>query len=28
KRLDSLTKKHTDAIDELLKSKEAELLEV
>ncbi|MFD4323779.1 ribosome recycling factor [Nocardioides sp. NPDC058538] len=28
KRLDSLTKKHTDTIDELLKSKEAELLEV
>nr|WP_241248345.1 ribosome recycling factor [Nocardioides sp. KC13] len=28
KRLDGLTKKHTDAIDELLKSKEAELLEV
>lgn len=28
KRLDSLTKKHTDAIDDLLKSKEAELLEV
>ena len=28
KSLDSLTKKHTDAIDELLKSKEAELLEV
>jgi len=28
KRLDSLTKKHTDAIDELLKSKEAELLVV
>ncbi|SDK86476.1 ribosome recycling factor [Nocardioides sp. YR527] len=28
KRLDSLTKKHTEAIDELLKSKEAELLEV
>ncbi|GGR73020.1 ribosome recycling factor [Nocardioides luteus] len=28
KRLDSMTKKHTDAIDELLKSKEAELLEV
>jgi ribosome recycling factor len=28
KRLDSLTKKHTDAIDEMLKSKEAELLEV
>jgi ribosome recycling factor len=28
KRLDSLTKKHTDAIDDLLKHKEAELLEV
>lgn len=28
KRLDSMTKKNTDAIDELLKSKEAELLEV
>ena len=28
KKLDSLTKKHTDAIDELLKHKEAELLEV
>ncbi|MEZ0578885.1 ribosome recycling factor [Nocardioides sp. MH1] len=28
KRLDSITKKHTDAIDELLKNKEAELLEV
>ena len=28
KRLDGITKKHTDAIDELLKSKEAELLEV
>ena len=28
KRLDSLTKKHTDVIDELLKHKEAELLEV
>ena len=28
KRLDSLTKKYTDTIDELLKSKEAELLEV
>jgi ribosome recycling factor len=28
KRLDTLTKKHTDAIDELLKHKEAELLEV
>lgn len=28
KRLDGLTKKHTDAIDEMLKSKEAELLEV
>ena len=28
KRLDGLTKKHTDAIDELLKTKEAELLEV
>ena len=28
KRLDSLTKKHTDQIDELLKNKEAELLEV
>ena len=28
KRLDSLTKKHTDAIDEMLKHKESELLEV
>jgi ribosome recycling factor len=28
KRLDSLTKKHTDQIDELLKNKESELLEV
>ncbi len=28
KRLDGLTKKHTDAIDEMLKHKEAELLEV
>ena len=28
KRLDGLTKKHTDEIDELLKHKEAELLEV
>ncbi len=28
KRLDSITKKHVDAIDELLKHKEAELLEV
>jgi len=28
KRLDALTKKHTDAIDEMLKAKEAELLEV
>src|SRR5689334_21719153 len=28
KRLDSLTKKHTDEIDEMLKNKEAELLEV
>ena len=28
KRLDSMTKKHTDAIDELLKHKESELLEV
>ena len=28
KRLDSLTKKHTDTIDEMLKHKEAELLEV
>ncbi|MEQ6901882.1 ribosome recycling factor [Nocardioides sp. YIM 152588] len=28
KRLDGLTKKHTEAIDDLLKSKEAELLEV
>jgi len=28
KRLDTLTKKHTDTIDELLKHKEAELLEV
>ena len=28
KRLDGMTKKHTDAIDDLLKHKEAELLEV
>jgi ribosome recycling factor len=28
KRLDALTKKHTDAVDEMLKHKEAELLEV
>ena len=28
KRLDGLTKKHTDEIDELLKNKESELLEV
>ncbi len=28
KRLDGITKKHTDVIDELLKHKEAELLEV
>ncbi len=28
KRLDNMTKQHTDAIDELLKNKEAELLEV
>jgi ribosome recycling factor len=28
KRLDAMTKKHTDAIDELLKNKESELLEV
>jgi len=28
KKLDSMTKKHTDAIDEMLKHKEAELLEV
>ena len=28
KRLDGLTKKHVDSIDELLKNKEAELLEV
>ena len=28
KRLDALTKKHTDAIDDLLKHKEAELMEV
>jgi ribosome recycling factor len=28
KRLDGLTKKHVDGIDELLKNKEAELLEV
>ena len=28
KRLDTLTKNHTDAIDEMLKNKEAELLEV
>jgi len=28
KRLDAMTKKHTDEIDELLRNKEAELLEV
>jgi ribosome recycling factor len=28
KRLDGMTKKHTDAIDDLLKHKESELLEV
>ena len=28
KKLDALTKKHTDAIDEMLKNKEAELIEV
>ena len=28
KRLDGLTKQHTDAVDEMLKNKEAELLEV
>ena len=28
KKLDAITKKHTDAIDEMLKNKEAELLEV
>ncbi len=28
KRLDAVTKKHTDAIDEMLKNKEAELIEV
>ncbi len=28
KRLDSITKKHTDAIDEMLKNKESELLEI
>jgi ribosome recycling factor len=28
KRLDSITKKHTDEIDEMLKNKESELLEV
>ena len=28
KKLDSITKKHTDTIDDLLKHKEAELLEV
>jgi ribosome recycling factor len=28
KRLDAATKKHTDAIDDLLKHKESELLEV
>jgi ribosome recycling factor len=28
KQLDTLTKKHTDAVDELLKHKEAELLEL
>ena len=28
KKLDVITKKHVDAIDEMLKNKEAELLEV
>jgi ribosome recycling factor len=28
KRLDAMTKKHTDSVDEMLKHKEAELLEV
>jgi ribosome recycling factor len=28
KRLDGMTKKHTDEIDEMLKNKEAELIEV
>ena len=28
KKLDAITKKHTDAIDDMLKNKEAELLEV
>jgi ribosome recycling factor len=28
KRLDTITKKHTDAIDDMLKNKESELLEV
>jgi ribosome recycling factor len=28
KRLDGMTKQHTDAVDEMLKNKEAELLEV
>nr|MBA3265663.1 ribosome recycling factor [Nocardioidaceae bacterium] len=28
KRLDAMTKKHVDAVDDLLKHKEAELLEV
>ncbi len=28
KRLDAMTKQHTDAIDDMLKNKEAELLEV
>jgi ribosome recycling factor len=28
KQLDAVTKKHTDIVDELLKAKEAELLEV
>jgi ribosome recycling factor len=28
KRLDAITKRHTDAIDEMLKNKEAELIEV
>ena len=28
KRLDGITKRHTDAIDEMLKNKEAELIEV
>jgi ribosome recycling factor len=28
KRLDGITKRHTDAIDDMLKNKEAELIEV